>query len=63
VQVFYEEESSSLEVIEINPRLGGGFPIADKAGGRFIEWLVQEYIDQQELKAFAQWTDGLYMMC
>jgi len=62
IQVFYQEDSGSLEVIEINPRLGGGFPLADKAGGRFIEWLVQEYIDQQELKPFSQWTDGLRMM-
>lgn len=62
IQAFYQEETGKLEVIEINPRLGGGFPLADKAGGRFIEWLVQEYIEKRELKPFSQWTDGLRMM-
>jgi len=62
IQVFYQRETGKLEVIEINPRIGGGYPLADKAGGHFIDWLAQEYLDEKDLKPFSNWTDGLRMM-
>ena len=57
IQVFYQRETGKVAVIEINPRIGGGYPLADKAGGHFIEWLVQEYLDEKDLKPFSNWTD------
>lgn len=29
-------------VFEINARFGGGYPLADRAGGRFARWLLEE---------------------
>ena len=63
IQVFYQRETGKVAVIEIKPRIGGGYPLADKAGGHFIEWLAQEYLDEKDLKPFSNWTDGLRMMC
>ena len=62
IQVFYKKEAGKPEVVEINPRLGGGFPLADKAGGSFIESLALLYLDGRELTPFSQWTGGLRMM-
>ena len=32
-----------LILYEINPRFGGGYPLTDRAGAKFCNWLVQEY--------------------
>lgn len=62
VQAFWDEESGSAQFIEINPRIGGGFPLAHQAGGQFIEWLFQECFDQVEPRRTDKWTEGLRMM-
>ncbi|NEQ65482.1 MAG: ATP-grasp domain-containing protein [Symploca sp. SIO2D2] len=62
IQVFYDEANNSCQITDINPRLGGGFPLAHQAKGEFIEWLCQENLDQRELRPFDRWTDNLLMM-
>ncbi len=44
VQLFREEASGTLAVIEVNARFGGGYPLADAAGAIFPRWLVEEAI-------------------
>ena len=36
------EDGEVFLVTEINARFGGGYPLADAAGGRFARWLIQE---------------------
>jgi|ETNmetMinimDraft_22_1059887.scaffolds.fasta_scaffold00010_61 carbamoyl-phosphate synthase large subunit len=62
IQAFWDEESGRAQFIEINPRIGGGFPLAHQAGGRFIEWLFQERFDQAAPRKTDKWTEGLRMM-
>lgn len=62
VQAFYNEANGEISVIEINPRIGGGYPICDAAKGHYIEWLCQEYLDNKKLSPFEKWTDQLLMM-
>ncbi len=62
IQAFYDPESESALAIEINPRIGGGYPLADKAKGEFIEWLIQETLEDRALEAFDSWTSGLRML-
>lgn len=62
LQAFHDPESGQLTVIEINPRIGGGFPLAHQAKGHYIEWLCAEYLDGAALRPFDRWTDGLLMM-
>ncbi len=62
VQAFHDETSDSLQITDINPRIGGGYPICDAAKGRYIEWLCQEWIDESKLEPFERWTENLRMM-
>ena len=62
IQAFWDDASQRLQVIEINPRLGGGFPLAHQAKGAFIEWLCREILDGEKLETFDAWTNNLLMM-
>lgn len=64
VQVFLDEGSGRLAVIEVNPRFGGGYPLAWQAGARYAEWLVKDVLglslpDQEEAMA---WRPGVVML-
>ena len=46
---------------EINPRFGGGFPLAQRAGGHYPEWLLQ-LLEGRPLKPrIGDYEKGLYM--
>ena len=62
IQAFYDSETGNAQIIEINPRIGGGFPLAHQAKGHYIGWLLQEAFEQRPLEAFSAWTDKLRMM-
>jgi len=47
---------------EINPRFGGGVPLAIKAGANFPKWILQELLGQQPRIKFDGFTDGLTML-
>lgn len=40
VQIFWD--GTSANVVEINARFGGGYPLTWRAGGRYSEWLIRE---------------------
>lgn len=62
IQVFWDAPNQRATVIEINPRFGGGYPLAHEAGGSFAEWLLAEYIDGRTLPRLDAWEDGLLMV-
>ncbi len=62
VQMFADETTGDLRVIEINPRFGGGFPLAWHAGGKFPQWIVQEILGLPSTASQSSWRDGLVMM-
>ncbi len=62
VQVFFDEARGTLRVIELNPRFGGGFPLAYAAGADFPRWLVQEVRGEPCEADDAGWRDGLVML-
>lgn len=41
-QVFWCGGGSEPQITDINPRFGGGYPLAHAAGARFSHWLVSE---------------------
>ncbi len=61
-QVFAHRESANLLGIEINPRFGGGFPLSERAGARYPEWLLREYLLGQTLEYREDWEDRLMML-
>ena len=62
MQLFRCKESGKLIFYEINPRFGGGYPLTDSAGANFCNWLVQEYLLENNLDFFDDWQDGLLML-
>jgi carbamoyl-phosphate synthase large subunit len=50
-----------IRFIEINPRFGGGAPLAIAAGADFPAWLIQELRGVDPQIAFDGWQDGLCM--
>lgn len=62
LQAFYDKSSNTCQFIEINPRIGGGFPLAHQAGGRFFHWLCREFLQGKEIPVKENWTENLTMM-
>ena len=48
-------------VFEINARFGGGYPLADRAGARFAQWLLEEAVGLPS-SANNDWKDGVTML-
>jgi carbamoyl-phosphate synthase large subunit len=48
-------------VFEINARFGGGFPLAHRAGGRFTQWLLEEYLGRAPSYS-NDWREGVMML-
>jgi carbamoyl-phosphate synthase large subunit len=61
-QLFMHKDSKEIKGIEINPRFGGGFPLSYLAGGNYPKWIIQEYLLNQRLEYFDNWTEDLLML-
>jgi carbamoyl-phosphate synthase large subunit len=54
--------SGDINVIELNARVGGGFPLAWQAGGRYLQWLIEDLLGRRVTASEAEWRDGLVML-
>lgn len=61
-QVFADEDTGELAVIEINPRFGGGFPLSHRAGANFALWLLEDVRNLPSTASADGWSDGLVML-
>ncbi len=61
LQLFLER-SGRIVVIEINPRFGGGVPLAIEAGADFPRWLLAEWLGRRLRIRVDQFRDRLVMM-
>ena len=56
------EKDGALNLVEINPRLGGASPLALRAGLTSISWhLLQEAISPVVIPEYPQFRDGLFL--
>ena len=62
VQVFANEQSEKIKALEINPRFGGGYPLAYAAGADYPSWLIREYLMGQDIDFNEDWIDNLIML-
>ncbi len=62
VQVMFDEKSGRVEVIEINPRFGGGFPLSHEAGASFARWLIEEALELPSTARSDGWREGVVML-
>ncbi len=46
---------------EVNPRFGGGFPLAYAAGGKYPDWLMAMLRGEEVPERFGEYQVGLYM--
>jgi carbamoyl-phosphate synthase large subunit len=60
VQCFVDADGT-IKIIEINARFGGGFPLANRAGAKFPQWLLEPLLDKPSTVS-AEWQDGLLML-
>ena len=51
-----------IRVIEVNPRFGGGVPLAIRAGADFPKWLLAEWLGRKPRIRLDQFEDGLMML-
>jgi carbamoyl-phosphate synthase large subunit len=51
-----------IRFIEINPRFGGGAPLAIQAGADFPLWLLEEHLGRRPDIQADDWQDGLTML-
>ena len=61
VQIFADDLTARLSVIEINARFGGGFPLSWEAGADIPRWILEDMLSQ-ESSAHQDWKDGLLML-
>lgn len=54
-------DAGDFRVIEVNPRFGGGYPIAHRAGATMTTWLLQEVLGQGAPKEHP-WQSGVRML-
>jgi carbamoyl-phosphate synthase large subunit len=62
VQVFVDDATDEMRVIEINPRFGGGYPLSRAAGADFPAWLVDESLGRPVPRFWDRWRPGLVML-
>lgn len=62
VQIFWDEEQQVGRIIEINPRFGGGFPLAWAAGAHFPKWLIEDLLGLKSSASFDGWRDKVMML-
>jgi carbamoyl-phosphate synthase large subunit len=60
IQCFLQSDGK-ITFIEINPRFGGGYPLAYRAGADFPLWLFQLCAGENPQVAIDEWEDGLSM--
>lgn len=62
VQIFLDDATDEMKVIEINPRFGGGFPLSWEAGGKYPQWMIEELLGLPSTASFSSWKNGLVML-
>ena len=61
-QVFANNSTKAIKALEINPRFGGGYPLTNAAGADYADWLIKEYIINEEICFFDDWVEDLLML-
>lgn len=62
IQIFLDEESGELNIIEINARFGGGFPLSCEAGANYPRWLIEELLGLTSTASATAWEGDRVML-
>ena len=62
IQVFVDDASGQLAIIELNARFGGGFPLSREAGADFPRWILEDLLGLPSTATADGWRDGVVML-
>ena len=62
MQVFMQNDTQNIYAIEINPRFGGGFPLSYLAGANYPKWIIQEYLQGEQIAEYQDWQENLLLL-
>ena len=62
VQVFLDEASGEMNVIEMNARFGGGFPLSYEAGADYPRWMIEDILNLPVTASREGWRNNLVML-
>jgi carbamoyl-phosphate synthase large subunit len=62
IQVFVDDTSGRLAIIELNARFGGGFPLSREAGADFPRWIIEDLLGRPSTATADGWRDGVVML-
>jgi carbamoyl-phosphate synthase large subunit len=62
VQIFRDDVTGEMNVIEINPRFGGGYPLSHEAGAHFTRWIIEEILGRPCSAKSNTWRNGVVML-
>lgn len=62
IQLFFREEDHCVYGIEINPRFGGGYPLAYWAHANFPKMILREYLLGETIEYDESWADNTLML-
>jgi carbamoyl-phosphate synthase large subunit len=61
-QFFIGKETDEIIGIEINPRFGGGYPLSYAAGANYPQYIIQEYIMNEQVEFNDNWIENRVML-
>ena len=62
LQLFYRASDQDIKGIEINPRFGGGFPLSYYANANFVEYILREYLLNEQISYSDDWLENTLML-
>lgn len=62
IQFFIGKVTDEIIGIEINPRFGGGFPLSYASGANFPEYIILEYMMNEQLTFNDNWIENRVML-
>ena len=62
IQAFLDERAGRVEIIELNARFGGGFPLSREAGADFPRWILEELTGRPSTARADGWRAGVVML-
>lgn len=62
VQVFHDDRTGAMNVIELNARFGGGYPLSWEAGAKYPTWMIEDLLGLPSTASAATWRDRLLML-
>ncbi len=62
LQFFGNSQSGEVIGLEVNPRFGGGYPLTSAAGCSFVEFIIREYLLNEDVLFCDSWSNGLVML-